>query len=68
MSSFTQWRESVIKDNPICRNCGEKTTDKNQSMIIIGTENKDKILQPQWYSQHKECDLPRPKWSKQKDS
>lgn len=57
MSSFTQWRESVIKDNPICRNCGEKTTNKDQSMIIIGVDHdNNNLIEGKWYSQHKKCE------------
>ena len=26
-----------------------------ESMIILGTENKPKVMLPQWYTQHKKC-------------
>ena len=68
-SRFIEWRESVIKDNPICKECGKKTTGIDQYKIIIGVDHdNNNLIQGKWYSQHKECDLPRPKWSRQKDS
>ena len=35
--------------------CGEKTTNKDQSMIILGTENIPKVMLPKWYTEHKKC-------------
>ena len=53
--TFKQWRDSMIKKYPICKKCGEKTTDKDESMIILGTINKPKVMLPQWYTEHKKC-------------
>ena len=53
--TFKEWRESMIKEYPICRKCGEKTTNKDQSMIILGTENIPKVMLPKWYTEHKKC-------------
>jgi len=53
--TFKQWRESIIKEHPICRKCGEKTTNKDESMIILGTENIPKVMLPKWYTEHKKC-------------
>jgi len=53
--SFKEWRESMIKEHSTCRKCGKKTTNKHESMIILGTENKPKVMLPQWYTEHKKC-------------
>jgi len=53
--SLIEWRESVINDYPICRICGKKTTDKDQSMIIIGIDTDNGRTNNGFYSQHKKC-------------
>jgi len=53
--SLIEWRTSVIKDFPNCRKCGEKTTDIDQSMIIIGVDVDNGKTNNGFYSQHKQC-------------
>ncbi len=53
--SFKEWRESMIKEHSTCRKCGKKTTNKHESMIILGTENIPKVMLPKWYTEHKKC-------------
>ena len=36
--SWIAQRESIIKDYPECRICGEKTTNINSDLIIIGVD------------------------------
>ena len=53
--SLIEWRKSVIKDYPICRNCKETTTGIDQAMIIIGVDIDNGKTNNSWYSQHKQC-------------
>ena len=53
--SLIEWRKSVIKDFPICRNCKEKTTGIDESMIIIGVDTDNGKVNNGFYSEHKQC-------------
>ena len=65
--SFKEWRESMIKEYPICRKCGESTTSMNSELIILGTENIPKVMLPKWYSEHKNCPQNKKRWTKNKE-
>jgi len=52
--SLKEWRESVINDYPICRNCKEKTTGIDEAMIIIGVDIDNGKVNNGFYSEHKQ--------------
>jgi hypothetical protein len=53
--SWIAQRSSIIKEYPKCRKCGEKTTDIDQAMIIIGVDVDNGRVMNSFYSQHKLC-------------
>ena len=65
--TWKEERESYIKDNPLCKKCGESTTNVNSELINIGWENKPGIMQAQLYSEHKKCPQDKKKWTKNKE-
>jgi hypothetical protein len=65
--TWKETRESIIKDNPLCKKCGESTTNMNSELINIGTENVPGVLQAQWYSEHKNCPRNKKRWTRNKE-
>lgn len=53
--SWIAQRESIIKDYPECRKCGEKTTGINIDLIIIGVDTTNGKTNNSFYSQHIQC-------------
>lgn len=66
--SLTEWKESVIKDNPLCRKCDKDITNIHSNLIVVGCENVPGVLQAQWYSQHKQCKPIEKLWTRTKDT
>jgi hypothetical protein len=53
--SWKDQRESIIKDYPNCRKCGEKTTNINSDLIIIAVDTQNGKTNNSFYSEHKQC-------------
>ena len=53
--SWIAQRESIIKEYPICRKCGETTTNINSNLIIIGVDTTNGKTNNSFYSEHKQC-------------
>ena len=53
--SWKHQRESIIKEYPECRKCGEKTTNINSALIIIGVDTTNGKPNNSFYSEHKLC-------------
>ena len=53
--SWKDQRESIIKEYPECRKCGEKTTGINSDLIIIGVDTQNGKINNSFYSEHKHC-------------
>tara|TARA_R110002110_G_scaffold107256_2_gene268301 strand:+ start:635 stop:841 length:207 start_codon:yes stop_codon:yes gene_type:complete len=67
LSSEDVWRILIIKDYPICRKCGKKTTGIDQSKIIVGVDPDNGKPNNGWYSEHKVCETKEIRWSKKEE-
>lgn len=53
--SWKDQRESIINSYPECRICGEKTTNINSDLIVIGVDTQNGKTNNSFYSQHIQC-------------